>query len=383
MKTLRDIYFTNQIKSNLACFIALFTLAIFCVNMSNCRQVSVPTQGIMVSTSDTQLSSGGTVKTIAFLSDRPVEQGHIEGLGGMINEGARPGTAPAISANSNFWVVAYWGGEPSFNFLHFFVSETGRLWNRAGRDFTTGSSQLDNNSRPSLTFFPPTQKWFITFRDSTNAIQIAQFEIRCVSAQGGGCEEETRIEGESIKKFTISRIGDVTNTGLTTQRAPSLSFVEGTLVLAFIPLNSTTLSVATSTNGITFTSPTRALVNGTPITCDAGAPYINNMLGLFLATAEVKTVTPSSTGIDIKLFSSRDGINWTLMRTIDSGTGTSTGTVNPAIAGPESEMLVAYRTDGQRATSVRRSGGIGNPQSFPTDTDGSVSFAWGPPRTRP
>ncbi|MEK7724719.1 MAG: hypothetical protein AAB336_10250, partial [Acidobacteriota bacterium] len=164
---------------------------------------------------------------------------------------------------------------------------------------------------------------------------------------------------------------------------PSRSFVEGTLVLAFIPLSSTTLSVATSTNGITFTSPTRALVNGTPITCDAGAPYINNMLGLFLATAEVKTVTPSSTGIDIKLFSSRDGINWTLMRTIDSGTGTSTGTVNPAIAGPESEMLVAYRTDGQRATSVRRSGGIGNPQSFPTDTDGSVSFAWGPPRTRP
>ncbi len=383
MKSLRNIYVTNQIKHNLACSIALFLLAIFCVNMSNCRQVTVPTQGIMVSTSDSPQSSGGTAQTFAFLPDVPVQQGHIEGLGGMINEGARPGTAPAISANANIWVVAYWGGAPGFNFLHFFVSENGRLWNRAGKDFTTDSSQLDDNSRPSLTFFQPTQTWFVAFRDSSNVIQIAQYEIRCVPAQGGGCEEESRVGGESIKRFISSRVGNVINTGLTTHRAPTLSFVDGTLVLAFTPLNSATLSVATSINGTAFTTPTPALVNGSPITCDAGAPYLNNMLGLFLATAEVKTLTPSSIGIDIKILSSRDGLNWTLIRIIDSGNGTATGTVNPSIAGPESEMIVAYRTDGQRETSVRRSGGIGNPQSFPTDTLGSVGLAWGPPRTRP
>jgi hypothetical protein len=364
----------NQIKHKLLRNIPLFLITILCVLMPGCGGTipvppTVPTQGIMVSTQDPPTSSGGTVETVAFLPNVPVVQGNVEGEGGRINEGARPATAPGISANSDIYVVAYWGSAPGFNNLLFFVSETGRLWNRAGSDLIAGASEIDNDSRISLTFFEPTQTWFVAFRDTSDLIQIAQYRIGCLRAPTGDCRQESRV----ITAYTVGRIGNVVNTGLTTDRAPTLSFVGNNLVLAFVPPGTNAVSIATSPDGNTFTAP-----RGTGVLCDAGAPYLNNMLGLYMATAEVRTDIRGSSAVHIKILTSTDGLTWRTVRIIDSGANPATGTVNPAIAGPESDMLVAYRTEGQSATSVRRNGGSGQPSVIQTNTNGSFSLTWGP-----
>jgi hypothetical protein len=361
--------------------ISVLTTILF-ILMSSCgQQIVIPTQGLMVSVPDQTPTEGGFIKTVTFLSNIGGEESHIEGLGGRtITEGSKPGTAPGISANKDIYVVTYWGGQPGFNHLHFFVSEKGQIWNRAGEDFTSGSSQIDSESRPSLTFFHPTRTWFVAFRDTSNIIQVAQFNIECTRDSRGDCEQEGR-GSESITKFRISRTGNVINTGLNTLRAPTLSFRDNNLILAFVPAGSDSLSIATSSNGTTFSSPVAATVNGSPILCNAGAPYFHNSVGtLYLATPEIRTggsTTASSNAVDIKISSSAspDGVNWTPVRTIDSGTGAAGGMVNPAIAGPESEMLVAFRTNGQSGTTVVR--GSGGPSNFATETNEGVGLAWG------
>ncbi len=330
-----------------------------------------PTQSVLVSTEARPMASGVIVNTFAFPPGGGVIDGHIEGEGGvLLTERARPFTAAGISANRDLFVAGYWGGQPGFNSLHLYASENGRIWSRAGNFLLAASSQIDDDSRPSLTYWPASNTWFVAFRDASNElIQISEFDIRCLSAGGGRCQQDNR----GVTAYTSTLVSQ-TNTGLAASRPPTLSYVDGNLVLAFVAPLGATVSVSTSPDGAAFSAPVAATSGGSPIICNAGAPYLNNNLGtLFLATAMER-----SGGIsDIQLWRSlaANGTAWTPVRTISSVGNTSLGRISPAIAGPESEMIVAHRTHGQDSTTVLIGGGT---LTLSTDTSRSVSLAHGP-----
>ncbi len=351
----------------------------------------MPSQALVVSTDDGPAQSGVDVQVHSFLPNVGfMRTGRLEGEGGR-TEKARPATAPGISANNEFYVVAYWGAvsnfdpftSPYFNSLTLFVSEKGRIFSRAGSHHIGDPRDIDDQSRPSVIFFHPTQKWFVAYRNATNgAIQLAQFGIHCIRDSRGDCEEASRVghwSNELFKRFASAQIGNVIDTGFVCASAPTLSVLGTSLVLAFVPQGASTLSVATSTNGSIFTAPAAAASGGTAIVCNAGAPYFcQSATTLFLATAVDR---PGGGGVDIRIFTSANatGTIWTAGRSVPAGTGIwSGGRVDPSIAGLagfESDMLVAHRTDRQRGTTVHTGAG---PASLASHTLSSVGMAFGP-----
>jgi hypothetical protein len=92
-----------------------------------------------------------------------------------------------IGANNDVYVAAWWCGRPGFNTLCIAVSEDGELWDLPGSFTIAASSQIDNKSGLSVTYFPPRDSWFVTFRDAaTSKIMLTELNIRCAAQPGGG-----------------------------------------------------------------------------------------------------------------------------------------------------------------------------------------------------
>ncbi len=334
----------------------------------------LPTQAMLVSIAEPSVPSGhSNISTFAFPSNIPIVQSSINlSMGVNRPHNTRPQSSPGISANKDIYVVAYWGGFPGFNNLDLSVSENGREWNLLGSllsasQNTISSSQVDDNSIPSLTFFPKTQTWFMSFRDAFNTnIEVDQFSILKLERTTTTPFGNTNFESRLIRS---------TSTNHSTDYAPSLGFKSDSLVMGFTPRNSNQVFLSTSADGVSFGASVSAIDNrGTPIICNAGSPYFHNSLGsLYLATA----VERAFGRVDIQIWRS-DSTSvriWTPVRTLTSVTGTSTGRVNPAIAGPESEMLVSHPSNSQNGTTVW----IGNRSiELSNSTRKAVGLAYGP-----
>ena len=322
---------------------------------------NAPTQTVLASVA-TQEPLGDGVPVITFVSAQEAggtfTMGRVEGDGGLlVTERARPGTSPGIAANMSVYVIAYWGGRPGFNALHLFVSEDGQQWSRAGSHLLASASQIDDEARPSITFFPSTSTWFVAFRDgASGTIKIAQFAVACVSS-AGQCQQD----GRGVTRYTSNWVGGtLADTGLATPKAPALSYVGNTMVVVFaVPAaqGPTPLQLAASTSGVMFTAPVPILSGGSAVT-SIGAPYLNHSAtgDVFLATG---VEGPGPGQVNLTIFGpspapASPAVVFPLLSTTPRVASAFAGGArfDPAIAGTGSEMTMAFRADAGNGTTV-------------------------------
>ncbi len=241
-------------------------------------------------------------------------------------DNVRPSTAAAISANEFGYVTANWCGRPGFNNLCLGTSTDGESWQYGqGGPFVSVNREVDQESKPSITYFPPKNSWFVIWRNAWNR------RIEIVEYTNGGTMTRPRWSRNNRQFIEID------NRLLRTSRPPTISFLDDKLVIAYLnedrfaPL----MKIVTSEDGVTFTAKT----NMTSIISNKGAPYLHHdALGnLLLAT----TMTGSSSSSrDIKIWGSSDAQNWRVIETLSVAIN---GTIDAAIAGTPSELVVVYR----------------------------------------
>lgn len=342
---------------------------------------NAPTQHVLVNTHPNSLTDGYFVRVHIF----PPQGGHrsasIGGDGGLsLLQLAKPFATVGIGANNDVYVAAWWCGRPGFNTLCIAVSEDGELWDLPGSFTIAASSQIDNKSGPSVTYFPPRDSWFVTFRDAaTSKIMLTELNIHCAAQPGGGCGDNnlgaTQYSASIVAGPTLlttvasgstpapAPIAPVTNF------RPTISHVAGKLIVAYNAYGTTpmTATVATSETGaMPFVSTRTGLVS------DGGAPYVNNSIGdLLLAVGRIT----SNGSVDLDVFTSSDGMTFAPVRTIPSVSSALPGLISPAISGTAAENLVAFHSNGAQSTTVDING---NQIHLSAGTEGSVSIAHGP-----
>lgn len=338
--------------------------------ISGC-QGTLPRQFVLVSTEARGDPNGVRVSSCVSPMGTGWRCNTIEDEGGLQQgQRARPFTPPGIVANPELYVVTWWGGQPGFNNLHFAVSEDGNAWDIANAFMLVGSAQVDDESRPAVAFHPDTRDWFVVFRDAlSEELTLARFSIRCRPAAGSACQ----TDGRGVTEYTVSPVGTVTGLGVTSPQPPAVSYVEDSLVVAFRDGAGLLRTLLSTDGGTTFTPPPGnvATTNGAPVRSDT-APAMHNSVGtLFLATTDQARV-PGST--DIRGWTSRDGLAWTPVSSLNAGSSLLSS-YEPAIAGPQSEQVLAYPTPGQTTTTVAVGGGS---LTLQTGTHRSVGLAHGP-----
>lgn len=370
-------------------FLAIISGAIMLLG-AGCAQLRTSTPRLPVRTVMVSTASGNfavDVRTDVFPSGGGHVTGRIEGEGGIANSDlARPSTPPGISANADLYVAANWGGYPGYNALFLWVSEDGQLWSAAGKHLIAGSGQIDKDSRPSVTFFPKTKTWFVAFRDASNsgAINVAEFDVQCMKDARGNCQFDTR----NGKRFSSNLRRLMNDIGPRTSRPPTISYLGDSVLIAFVETTQnagSVIRIIPALNGNVFTGALTANGPSGLLRSRAGAPSFYNSLGtLFLATAE-----PAANKVAISVLRAVDRLQWVEVRNVPDLidiSRISSGSVDPAIAGPESEMTIAYPTvetdqiTGQSriGTAVLLSGRSTNPMFIATDTPHSVGISHGP-----
>jgi hypothetical protein len=186
---------------------------------------------------------------------------------------------------------------------------------------------------------------------------------------------------------TVTRV----DTRFATTRPPALSYIGNTLVLAFTadgivniatPVNppgspppdpSSNPYIPSFVGSVPATTTVGAAQPGSPgaVQADAGAPYLHHVLeNIYLAAARR---SPQGS-VDIQVLGSGDGLAWnTEVATIRGITASQP--VDPSIAGPPSQMVVAYRATAAAGTVVWVNGGT---FSLDTRTVQAVGAAFGP-----
>ncbi|MEZ5833379.1 MAG: hypothetical protein R3D05_19565 [Dongiaceae bacterium] len=238
--------------------------------------------------------------------------------------------------------------------LQVFVSEIGRAetWTNAGVLPVAASSQINEASRPALTYFPGINIWSYAFRDANNgSIVVGRIGIAPTGA----------VDGRGISTYVATDLGVVT-TPFTSTAPPALSYVDGSLVLAFLD-SSGKVSVAMSTTGVAFgpsvlaTTPiTQAQAPGTTnIATDAGGPYLSHVVsGIALAAAKID----QQGSVDIHVMESAGGVAFTSsIADIENVASALPFPVEPSIAGPVSEMVIAHRRPSAMGTIATVNGG--------------------------
>ncbi len=337
-----------------------------------------PTQHVLVSTPSQSASDGVRVSVNIFPPQGGRRATSIEDEGGLLLlQRARPSTTPGIGANNDAYVVAYWCARPGFNTLCIAVSEDGELWDLPASLLIAASSQISNESGPSVTYFPPRNSWFVSFRDAATAnIQLLELDIRCIvvsnrcgTDQRGAVEYTATVVGGPTLLTTVAAGSSAAPVAPTTAFRPTISHVGGNLIIAYNAAGTTpmTATVATSATGaMPFTHRVTGLMS------DGGAPYVNKSVADLLVA--VGRITPSGS-VDLDVFASSDGTSFTLARTVPSVGSYLPGLINPAVSGPAAENLVAFRRSGASGTTVDISG---NSINLSTGTDRPVSIAHGP-----
>jgi hypothetical protein len=350
-----------------------------------------PKQVVLASTQAAGISQGVVVGTYSIPSgvqNFGIDSSVVIPDGGiLVTERARPFTPPAIAANDSIFVAYYWGGQPGFNHARVFTSESARfqswtrpVWNPPGSDFLAASSDIDDNARPSLTFFPATGTWFFAYRSAnTGTILVYQLLIR----------DTGNFDSRGGRIFQVRPITQM-DTGVATPRPPALSFIGTSLVLAFIgqggvvnvttpsnspagsdPFNSPFMPTFKPAAAATTTVRAAQARNSTSVLSDGGAPYLHNILdNIYLATAR----SAQQGGVDVHVLQSGDGATWNTE--VFNFHATADAPVDPSIAGPVSQMVVAYRGAAATGTTVNINGG--GTVTLDTQTDRSVAGTYGP-----
>ena len=285
---------------------------------------------------------------------------------------ARGSGSAGIGSNGHFNVLAFWGrhGIDSIDAgtvtLYVATSQDGVTWTEPVPVHVSNlvHSNTDGIVRSAGISVAPQGldgPWFAAFADRTGTITVLPLPIA--------------RDGAIIPPYIG---GAVTVPGATTERAPGLSYLGDTLVLAWrAPGAAGPIRVLKTTNGLAWPAAgtaATALELGAPVVSEAtGGPFLHTSLGsLYLTAVRAAPTGGQNVSAQVRTLVSSDGISFTEAFSYPFADPFQEGA---AAAGPESELVVVYPTPFHNDTTVFGPGLT--ERRLPTNTNRRVTITSG------